>query len=124
MNIVFSKHARERMIERQISEELVTWTVLTPDRTYLEDDGDTKFIRRMEGGNIHVVCKPLPEEDKWLVKSVWYRPLNERRRPTRSKSVVSTSERKKSGLSPLDVGLIVALLGLIVLGILLYMQTH
>ncbi|WP_343421507.1 DUF4258 domain-containing protein [Candidatus Flexifilum breve] len=74
MNIVFSKHARERMLERQISEELVIWTVLTPDRTYFEDDGDTKFIRRMDGGNIHVVCKPLPEEEKWLVKSVWFRP--------------------------------------------------
>jgi hypothetical protein len=124
MNIVFSKHARERMVERQISEELVIWTVLTPDRTYFEDDGDTKFIRRMDGGNIHVVCKPLPEEEKWLVKSVWFRPLNERRQRPRYKSAVASPEPQKSGLNKVDFWLIVATFGLIILGIVLYALTR
>lgn len=109
LKVLIGKEQEIARFHARIPEELVTWTVLTPDRTYFEDDGDTKFIRRTEGGNIHVVCKPLPEEDKWLVKSVWYRPLNERRRLPRYKSAVSTSEQPKLGLSPIDVWLIMAI---------------
>jgi len=72
-NIVFSKHARERMELRQISEDMVLRTIDRPDRTYLEDDGDTKFICTLNGIKLHVVCKPVPEEGKWLVKSTWVR---------------------------------------------------
>ncbi len=72
-NIVFSHHARERMELRVISEDMVLQTIRRPDKTYPEADGDTKFIRRVNGANLHVVCKPVPDEDKWLVKSTWVR---------------------------------------------------
>jgi hypothetical protein len=71
--IVFSKHARERMAQRIISEDMVRYTIALPDKTYLEEDGDTKFIRTIAGVRLHVVCKPIPDEDKWLVKSTWVR---------------------------------------------------
>jgi hypothetical protein len=58
---------------RAITEEMVLKTIRNPDRTYIEDDGDTKFIRQVDGVKLHVVCKPLPEEAKWLVKSTWVR---------------------------------------------------
>ncbi len=72
-HIAFTKHARERMQERIITEKMVRTAIRYPDRTYIEDDGDTKFICRVDGARLHVVCKPVPEEDKWLVKSTWVR---------------------------------------------------
>lgn len=72
-HIVFTRHARERMGQRVITEDMVTAAIQRPDRTYPEDDGDTKFIRRIDGVTLHVVCKPIPEEARWLVKSTWVR---------------------------------------------------
>ena len=71
--IVFSKHAHERLEQRKITQEMVLATIQKPDRSYPERDGDTKFIRKINGAKVHVVCKPLPEENKWLVKSAWIR---------------------------------------------------
>jgi len=72
-NIGFTNHARERMQLRVITEEMVVMTIRKPDKLFQEDDGDTKFIRKVNGANVQVVCKPLPDENKWLVKSAWVR---------------------------------------------------
>jgi Domain of unknown function (DUF4258) len=72
-NIEYTKHAMERMQLRAITEEMILKTIRNPDSTYIEDDGDTKFIRKVDGVKLHVVCKPLPDEAKWLVKSTWVR---------------------------------------------------
>ena len=72
-NIGFTNHARERMQLRVITEEMVVMAIRKPDRLYQEDDGDMKFIRKVNGANVQVVCKPLPDENKWLVKSAWVR---------------------------------------------------
>jgi len=72
-NIVYSKHALERMQLRAITEDMVLKTIRHPDSTYIEADGDTKFIRKVDGVKLYVVCKPLPDEAKWLVKSTWVR---------------------------------------------------
>jgi hypothetical protein len=72
-DVAFTKHARERMDLRVISEEMVLKVIHKPDNTYPEDDGDIKFIRNVNGAVVHVVCKPIPEESKWLVKSTWVR---------------------------------------------------
>ncbi len=117
MKVVFTNHARERMEQRIISEELVLETVQTPDRTYLEDDGDTKFIRRVYRGNIHVVCKPLPEEDKWLVKSVWFRPTNAFQRPTHR---AGTAAPRQSQAARGEWGTAFLFLILVILALVLY----
>ncbi|GEM_PF-1072582 len=72
-SIAYTRHARERMELRAITEEMVLKAIRHPERTYIEDDGDTKFISRVDGVRLHVVCKPLPDEGKWLVKSTWVR---------------------------------------------------
>ena len=72
-NLEYTKHSVERMQLRAITEEMVLKTIRNPDSTYIEDDGDTKFIRQVDGVKLYVVCKPLPDEAKWLVKSTWVR---------------------------------------------------
>lgn len=81
MDVVFSKHALERMDQRAVSKEMVLQAIHNPDRSYPEADGDTKFIRKVYGSKVHVVCKPLLEENKWLVKSVWIRGENDNQSP-------------------------------------------
>lgn len=61
------------MQQRTITEEMVIWAIRNPDKTFVEEDGDIKFICEIRGDKIHVVCKPVPEEAKWLVKSTWVR---------------------------------------------------
>lgn len=57
------------MDQRAVSQEMVLQAIHKPNRTYPESDGATKFIRKVYGSKVHVVCKPLPQENKWLVKS-------------------------------------------------------
>ena len=79
MDVVFTNHAQERMKQRSVSKDMVLQAVRKPDRTNAEADGDTKFIRDISGRQIHVVCKPLPDEKMWLVKSVWVRGEDDRK---------------------------------------------
>ncbi len=121
MNIVFSKHARERMEQRIISEEMVLATVQMPDRTYPEADGDTKFIRKVYRGKVHVICKPLPEENKWMVKSVWIRGEDDFGRPTHHKRYLS---KRPSTAAPGGSVNLWLFLVLIVLVTILYLLTR
>mgnify|MGYP005852142729 CR=1 FL=1 len=71
-DIVFSNHAQERLQTRHISRGMVYEAIRNPERSILEDDGDTKFIATVHGCNVHVVCKPI-EKGRWLVKTVFIR---------------------------------------------------
>jgi hypothetical protein len=71
--VVFTKHARERLEQRKISEEMILKAIETPYRSYIQSDGGMKFICRINGRDVHVVGQPLPEQRKWLVKTVWVR---------------------------------------------------
>lgn len=72
-NIAFTKHALERMELRTISQNMIVQTIRDPDKVFPKADGNLKFIRKIEGCKLHVICKSLPEEDKWLVISTWVR---------------------------------------------------
>jgi hypothetical protein len=71
--IVFSKHALERMKQRRVTHEMIVNTIQRSDQKKLEEDGDTKFIRELNGRPLHVVSAYLPEEKTWLVKTVFVR---------------------------------------------------
>ena len=72
-NIAFTRHARERLEKRKISREMVIQTIQNPNNQYIENDGKIKFIRKVSGCKVHAICKPIPEENKWLVVTVWVR---------------------------------------------------
>lgn len=71
--VVFTKHAKERLEQRKISEGMILKAIEMPYRSYAQNDGSTKFICRINGRNVHVVCQSLPEQRKWLVITVWVR---------------------------------------------------
>ena len=72
-NLIFSKHALERMDRRSISKEMVRRTLANPDKTFPGHSGESvKFIKTIDSRNTHVVATLLPEK-KWLIVSVWVR---------------------------------------------------
>lgn len=71
--VVFTKHARERMMLRRISEDMAIQVMRNPDHIKKVDDGKVKFIGKSRGANVHVVGRPIPDENKWLVVSLWVR---------------------------------------------------
>jgi hypothetical protein len=71
--IALTNHARERMALRKISEAMISEAVNNPDQSKLEEDGDTKYIKKVGGRPLHVVAAFLADEDKWLVKTVFVR---------------------------------------------------
>lgn len=71
--VILTKHARQRMRSRRISEEAIRKTVQRPDTRSAETDGDTKFTKQYFDRDYHVVAHPLPDQNAWLVKTVWVR---------------------------------------------------
>ena len=72
-NVIFTNHAIERLKLRRISQNMVVQTVKRSDESFLEDDGDTRFIKDIKGRNVHIVARQADEPGKWLVISAWVR---------------------------------------------------
>jgi len=71
--VVFTKHARERMDLRNIGEDMVIQVMRNPNRIFDTKDEKIKFIGKTTGAKLHIIGKPIPEENKWLVISLWVR---------------------------------------------------
>ncbi len=71
--VVFTRHARERLDLRKLSEDMIIQVMRKPEKTYEEADGKIKFVGKAMGAKVHTVCKPIPEENKWLVITLWVR---------------------------------------------------
>ena len=71
--VVFTRHARERLDLRRLGEDQIIQVMRNPNSTHKIDDGKVKFIGKSMGAKVHAVCKPIPDENKWLVISLWVR---------------------------------------------------
>lgn len=72
--LIFTKHALERAQDRGITQDMVANVVSHPDNTYPgEKKHSAKFIRELNGRQVHVVANFLPDKKQWLVISVWVR---------------------------------------------------
>ncbi len=72
--LIFTKHALERMSARRISQNAIWQTVSNPDRSHPEEKPDTaKFIRTINNRTFHVVGHYLADQKKTLIISVWVR---------------------------------------------------
>src|SRR3989304_4172876 len=75
-NLVFSKHALERLNDRVLTQDAIEQTIANPDKTYPKK-GNTKFIRTVNNRLIHVIATPI-ENHQWLVISAWVRGEEDR----------------------------------------------
>jgi len=75
-NLVFTKHAQERISGRVLTQDAIYLTVTAPDKTF-PSKGNTKFIRTVNNRLIHVVATPI-ENQQWLVVSAWVRGEEDR----------------------------------------------
>lgn len=71
--VVFTKHARERLNLRNVDEDMVIQVMQSPIKTHRIDDEKIKFIGKTMGAKVHVISKPISEQNKWLVISLWVR---------------------------------------------------
>ena len=72
-NVIFTNHALERIKLRHITQGMVVQAINKSDENFLEDDGDTRFIKKINGRNVHIVARQADEPGKWLVISAWVR---------------------------------------------------
>lgn len=76
-NIVFTKHALERMDKRSISKDRIWQVINHPDKSFNEGggskDSSKKFIKEVGGRKYQAVATYLPNERKYLVISTWVR---------------------------------------------------
>jgi len=71
---ILTKHARERLQQRWISEDVIGSVLRSPDRTEPgSKPGTTKFVRTVSGRQIQLVGTYLKDENKWLIVSAWVR---------------------------------------------------
>ena len=69
-NIVFTKHALERMNKRSISKDRIWQVVNHPDKTFKKEK---KYLKEIGDRKYQVVATHLPKEQKYLVISTWVR---------------------------------------------------
>ena len=69
MRIIYTRHARQRMRQRGVTELQVEETLAEPDEIEPGDNGGDIAIRRYDGREVRVVFGK-PEEDTYLVYTV------------------------------------------------------
>jgi hypothetical protein len=71
---ILTKHARERLQQRWITESAIESVLRSPDRTEPgSKPGTTKFIRTLNGRQIQLIGTYLQDQDRWLIVSAWVR---------------------------------------------------
>jgi hypothetical protein len=99
----FTKHARERLDLRRLSEDMIIEVMRKPNTTRNIDDGKIKFTGKVMGANVHAICKPLIEENKWLVISLWVRGEDDAGKFTNRRI---HRRKNRDDLSQLSIGLV------------------
>ena len=88
---------------------MVISAIELPHEYYREGDGNTKFIRTVNGRRLYVICQPLEDQRKWLVKTLWVRGEDDEGR------VVKKQNKKNA-----DIFLVLFLLFMLLLLVLWY----
>lgn len=77
-NVVFTKHAAERMALRSISEYAVWDTIAHPDKVQSENQNSKRYIKNSNDRRYFVVASYIHNEKKFLVISCWVRGEDDR----------------------------------------------
>lgn len=77
-NVIFTKHAAERMALRSISEHSVWETISYPDSVKSENQNSKRYIKNIHDRRYFVVASYIHNEKKFLVISCWVRGEDDR----------------------------------------------
>lgn len=69
MQIIYTRHAQQRMKQRKVTEKQVEETLTDPDKIESGDNGGDIAIRRYGRREVRVVYGE-PEEDKYVIYTV------------------------------------------------------
>lgn len=72
-NVVFTKHAAERMALRSITEYTIWEVIAHPDEVRPEKQNSKRYIKTINTRRYFVVAAYIPNEKKYLVISCWVR---------------------------------------------------
>lgn len=72
-NIIFTKHAYDRIKQRSVSMHAIYETVAHPEKTSTKSGQNKKYIKTISGRKYHVVATYKPDQKKYLVISAWVR---------------------------------------------------
>jgi hypothetical protein len=72
-NLIFTKHAAERIGDRSITKDKIWQTINNPDKVLKKNHGSKKFIKTISDRKFHVVATYLTKEKSYLVISAWVR---------------------------------------------------
>ena len=75
-NLVFTKHALERLSGRVLTQDTIWQTISAPEKSY-PGKKNTKFIRTINDRLVHVVAAPIANQ-QWLIVSAWVRGEEDR----------------------------------------------
>lgn len=71
---ILTNHARERLKQRWITEDVVESVLRSPDRTEPgSKPGTVKFVRTLNGRQVQLIGTYLQDQDRWLIVSAWVR---------------------------------------------------
>ena len=74
MEIIYTKHAQERLRKRNLSKLDIEDTIRYPDKKYCsQSESGDKFIKKQGTRRYHVIAKYLPQQKAYLVVSAWVR---------------------------------------------------
>lgn len=80
-NVIFTKHALERMKKRSINKDKIWETINYPDKVYKSDIDDKKYLSKIRGRKYQAVATYLKDEKKYLVISAWVRGEDDKASP-------------------------------------------
>jgi|GEM_PF-2446170 len=112
--IVFTKHMRERMTREGINSSHIEQAILDPQARFDEEDGKVRFKGQSNenGQEFYVIGKFLPQENKWLVITAYYKAKSYK--PTRYYGSNETN------ISYFVLFILFVLLVVVIAGIILY----
>lgn len=72
-NLIFTKHALERIAERGLNKELAWETFNHPDESKKAKNGGSQFVKYFEGFRAGLIAKQN-DKNEWIVVSFWRNP--------------------------------------------------
>lgn len=72
-NVIFTDHARQRLRQRRITQDMAVQAIKKPDKKMPEEEDKVRFVREIKDRNVQIVARYLDDEKKWMVVTAWVR---------------------------------------------------